>query len=318
MNATETVQPLPGGCLPCLDCGTAVVMDEHAPVIELSTRGSGAQTLVMPNGPGLPVPLSRCEGCRDRHVTARRLAQTLGASVLATSRLACALTAAAAAGMTLPTKLGADDATAYLRHLADFGPRVQWADRLVPEMQEGAGLDQCAAEPWSHLDPSLRLELRARTARVLAERVSGARTLARITPPEGGGCLYCGVGSVPAPARDVAAAGGPSALGRRLWRSVVASGSVLGGARGPQPLRGSLCPACAEAHDAAGGVFGQGALIRAVRAHLASLGRDSVVLAVAAASEYQVSGLIAWGALSPAQPPNAEPWAHLDLTKDAP
>ena len=67
------------------------------------------------------------------------------------------------------------------------------------------------------------------------------------------GCRLCGVDVIQVAAIEVVRWGGPEAAAIVAWRSVTTTASALGG-RGPQGVRGHLCPQCSEAVRSEGAV----------------------------------------------------------------
>lgn len=110
------------------------------------------------------------------------------------------------------------------------------------------------------------------------------------------GCLLCGVGAVRALREDAG----------RVWTLMSADSATIGGRPQPDTLDGVVCPRCDVAIDRAQGV-GQQAMALSVR--------DLLGMPPHLRSLEHIDGLIGWAALTTGTPPNAEPWAHIDLTR---
>lgn len=309
---------LTGDALACLSCGVAVSAEEVAErgvtVVDAHAR-AGVPVSQNPDAPPtrLRFEFSRCARCADRERAAGlilddlpRVVARLGAD-MARHRLTCALDGLAAVGATPPRTFDAATVSALLRHLAAPGASVRWASRFAPVVTEGARPGAANVEPWQHLGEEVARAVRDGWAAALAERVARSAPDARLAPPEGRGCAFCGVSHVTVPAVRVTALGGSEWAARRVWSTVKVSPRTFGGQHSPRPVTVALCPPCAEAVDATGAV-GEPAMRRAFAAHLRGQGRDYDALLIAHEDVGPVSG---WAAKR--RKPNAGPWAHLRM-----
>jgi hypothetical protein len=167
--------------------------------------------------------------------------------------------------------------------------------------------DHAAATPWSHLT---RAALgNARRAVVLAQRrrILACRPPVHVAPPTldcrpgdvDGGCLLCGVGTVPVAALN-ADGHDPETLALRTWRHTITSGLT------PTTVRGWLCPTDA-ALLAEEGAMGVSLVARSMR-HAGLLEGDGLP-----------ARLPSWAWLvmdarrrgQPSPPANAKRWDHV-------
>jgi hypothetical protein len=126
-----------------------------------------------------------------------------------------------------------------------------------------------------------------------------------------GGCLFCGVGSVSRSAIEVSRRRGPLAVAKVVWRSVTTVPSALG-SRGPDVVRGHVCPPCADAVDTEHAV-GHSARAHALLAYLHSIAEEEKArrLRMLLVEDLLPPVLPGWGAQPPPRVANAEPWSHL-------
>jgi hypothetical protein len=302
-----TTMTLPADHLACLVCGVAVASPPEAERVALSVWGR-ADTPFLPhvkaNAPPSEVMMTRCAACIGVHERARavlashpRVEWAIG--TVALHQLECALDAldalAAQPGRMLSGRVEAlteSDAAvrALLTALTTPGAMARWAARFAPVTLRDAAPDSAATSRWAHLSDGHVKALRDGYAALLRARI---QVPGPVRPPDGAGCLLCGIGSVQVvPSRAHEA---------WTWRRV--RPSVLGGKAGPEPVDGYLCPACVRAVVAVGSI-GPTAMERALLAHL-GVGQRSL-------SATELVGLVAWCAVTPRpSEPNARPWEHV-------
>ena len=147
---------------------------------------------------------------------------------------------------------------------------------------------------------------------MLADRIAANKPPVGLRCPSGG-CAFCGIPAVPMPAAQVLRLGGPLAAEQQVWRRITTLPTSLGG-RGPNLVRGHLCPLCSEALDDVGAI-GQPARARALLAYLdRTAPAKERPLRNRLADDFPPS-LPAWAAS--ARKPNATPWSHLRGLLDA-
>ncbi|MFT4227735.1 hypothetical protein, partial [Micropruina sp.] len=244
-----------------------------------------------------------------------------------------ALVALAVLGVQLdPAELG-DPATlrALGRHLAAAGVAARWLAQYQPMPTPEARPGTCAARPWAHVRDAERTTAREAHARYLAERVARVTAadlrLSVPSTPDAGlrGCLLCGIAAVIVPAAQVVAMGGADLARSAAWRkTIAATPSVLGAPASPEPIRGWLCPHCADAVDHTGAV-GPAAMERALREHLRTAGREDELRRIEHGPDDELIGLTSWaGRVLRARRsgrlvrPNAAPWDHVRVNGAAP
>ncbi|MFD0806147.1 hypothetical protein ACFQ0K_08630 [Nocardioides caeni] len=329
MTETTTAEP-PLTEHACPGCGVRTEPDRGEPVVTVPVYAARPDGRIGRHIAS--APLTRCAECRTLRDRARALLDAHPAvrgrlGNIADDRTEAALSALVLLGMPLPEKVTEADLSALLRHLAHPGGAARW--------EVGARPGKHAREAWSHVSESARADLRAAYAALLRERLTECSPDVALTSPTvhywepdvpaPGGCLLCGVGEVTVPAAQVARVGGREAAQRLVWRTLSASPGNLGGQRGPARVTGHVCPPCSEALDSVGAV-GPTALERALAEHLTATGREAAAQRLRAALAHavgRVPGLTGWGALvyaararhaTPPRP-NAQPWAHLDLSE---
>jgi hypothetical protein len=129
-----------------------------------------------------------------------------------------------------------------------------------------------------------------------------------VRPPDGSGCLLCGLGvqSVSALAMRMAAPAQP--LG--LCTPATAVRTSLGGMRTDRErVEGHLCRACARAVDDSGGAVGQQAIARALLAHVEARWSVRAQRLRMMLPEDQPPTLPGWAA-DTSRLPSTEPWGH--------
>lgn len=318
--------PLPEGGHACPGCGVRTAPDRAEPVVTAPVYAARPDGRV---GRHIATTaLTRCADCRSLRDRSRALLDAhpsvrarLGN--IADERAEAALCGLSLLGLPLPASVTEADLSALLRHLAHPGAAVRW--------ENGARPGVSAPRPWSHVRESGRADLREAYATLLRERASAGSPDVTLTPPTvrywepdvaaPGGCLFCGVRAVAVASGEVARFGGREAAQRSAWRPLTAASGSLGGPRAPFSVAGHVCPPCSEALASVGAV-GPTALERALAEHLP----DAVAQRFRAALAQMVGtvpGLVGWGALvyaarrrgTESPRPNAEPWAHLDLSE---
>lgn len=286
--------------LSCAWCG--VELDPGAPALE--------EVLIHPHGvapaPTWREPMGCCEDCRPWADLADKLAERAELRALGPAgaeRLGRAIASTCCLLDADPPHVDAPAAElrSWSRAFAET-PAPTWASAVAGL---GAASTACTTR-WAHVDEDHRAELRAVLARVLAERMAGARPPVRIGPPRvltisgetawSGRCLVCGTDHVDMPAVQVLELGGPTAAAREIWtRHTLSTG------RGPERLAGYCCPGCEEAIRAAGNVIGPTAYDVALTAHLGL--RTGTV----AAGMYRVDAVPAW---QTHRSLGGAPWSH--------
>lgn len=296
MNTAPPVHlQLTGAALACGTCGVA--LDEGAVVVDREVikqrfvrrgEGEGAWNELVTE----TAEFGRCRDCAaiDARVDALldaypRLAATIGARSIARHRLGSALAACELLGVPVRIDRETDLAT-LLEHVTAAGAGLAWS--LTAAGRAGGA----NVEPWWHVTAAQRQAARDGIGAYL--RARNDRPV-RVTPPrdvDRRGCLLCGVGAVRA----------MRSRADDAWGVLEVAPRLLGG-RGGELLLGVVCPGC-EAAIQHVGTIGPAALETAL---LRSIGWTPRGLA---RPELRVVG---WGALPDGTPPNARPWAHLDV-----
>lgn len=318
-NTTASIYvALTDGALACASCGVAVPADEQPdePVTETSLGREGA---LVPNSPDAPRPtqthtFTRCPSCADRDEAVRLILDDVPEVVVrldpevAHHRLGCALDAIAATGGGFPrgSDLTAAEVNALIRHLTGPGADTRWSSRFAPLTAAGARPGTAALGPWAHVTEEARAAVRQGRAAVLRERVARSAPDEWIEPPEGTGCMFCGVGHITVSAQRVAALGGRDKAAEAVWRVERVNPRVLGGPPAPQRLTGALCGPCAAAVDTVGSI-GHTAMERAYVEHLREQGEHEAAKYLGAHGADRMTG---WSGLG-TEEPNPAPWEHL-------
>lgn len=299
----------PTDWLACAMCGVRV---DGATVTEAKDV-----TAVSPAGTRQKEQTLDLTTCADCQATAEQVERILlahpglvGVRGPAGARRAVQNVVAALAALSMPAppaSVSAADLSSLVHHLTEVGSTVPF--------RHVAGPGRAAPYRFAHLTSEQTQALRTAYGALLHERASRHAPAATFPPPPRSarrGCLFCGVGTVAVPAAAVARAGRESAAAA-AWHPRSATTTALG-RPSPDTLRGHLCPECAGAADSVGSV-GPTAMARALVAYLRSTGAEQVARAIEVAERdvIGVQGLVGWGALPPGTPPNAAPWAHLDL-----
>lgn len=331
-------EPLPAGALACYRCGVLVPAGEGSgEPLTLNAAAHPAHPLDPTRGwvPGRPYTFATCTACADRDRLSAdtltrlpKLARQLGGSETARRRLAAVLDAVAASVLDVQTTAdGLTEASgaALVHYLAEPAGSVRFLGQFVPTTGPGTVPDTHAREPWQHLsDPANAATggaLRRGLTAFLAERRAQHAPPLDVPPPEGRGCLLCGVSHVSLPAERAARLGGPDAARAMSWRALSVNLSVLGGPGSSAPTSGAVCPTCSEALDRTGAV-GLPAVEAAWLAYLEAHGHADAARLLTwsrGADGGQLRGVLAWAALvaqrrragQPEPEPSSEPWAHL-------
>ncbi|WP_336628281.1 MULTISPECIES: hypothetical protein [unclassified Microbacterium] len=301
-------EAIPSASLPCGSCGIAVrrpVDNSDLDVLTLYKPATG-------HGPGdgqLDLLWTRCATCRmtraaasdlmDAHPTVRG---SIGDRTIAIDRLEDALAGLDILGITSPQII--DRLTANvkpLRTLMDaltiLGGSAAWVLHARAAGYAGVTRTPASSKRWAHVSEDQRQALRDAAAALLARDV--ARPVDVLAPSDDGspsGCLLCGVGAVQAFREDA----------ESVWTLMSADSATIGGRPMPDTLDGVVCARCDAAIDRAQGV-GQQAMALSVR--------DLLGMPRYLRSLEHIDGLIGWAALPKGARPNAEPWAHIDLSQ---
>lgn len=321
------------GALACLACGQAVEKPvETVQFVAIARDGedplqTARRDRALANGHQvkavLEVTLTKCPSCDERHKLAvgvaerfPELAGRLGS--VAPHQLSLALDVLAVAGIDMPVIKSATEALGLIRDLGELGGSIRWSTRYNGVAARDARAGQCTSKPWSHLYDDLLAEVRQAGRRYLAMKVASTRPDVLLAPRKGGGCLLCGIGQVSVPAATVVAAGGVEQARSQTWKVLKFSPAALGGKPSPEQIEDVCCPACARALERAGSI-GVGAMVAALKAHLAATGRTRA--AGWLNQPELVQGLVAWRFWREAQarktgrilPPSSEPWSHVNI-----
>jgi hypothetical protein len=324
---TTDVQPetttvdLPPDALACIDCGVPVTLDAvGAKPIVVTTTKALARTVV-------DVEVLRCGACQQVSDVATAaiermplLAAKMGTEGAA-HRLSSALLALVLLGRPVPDDLSDRAAVmSLIRHLSIPGASARWVTRLAPVLTVSP--TACGTAPWSHVSEELLSTARSAYAAMLAERVAAKAPPVVLAPPNAPdpdlarGCLYCGVGALAVAADEAARAGGTESARWIAWQPIsILTPSSIGAPASAEPVRGWLCPRCAAVvEDMA--VVGQSSMEKALRAHLAEVGRTDDLRRITGG---ELSQLASWAGFvllqrrrgRPVPRPNREPWGHL-------
>lgn len=177
-----------------------------------------------------PTCQTRQNAAESRARSSRALVHTRGPHG-ARSALSAAYDVLAAIGAPTPGSDGQnqpDDAEveAMVRVLAPYAASVRWsAAWAVGQVATGTA----APSPFAGVDANDLANVRRARARVLAARVARTQPDARIGPPDGDGCLMCGVDAVVVSASRVAQEGSEFAVRIQVWSWLKAAPSILGG-----------------------------------------------------------------------------------------
>ncbi|UAL31251.1 hypothetical protein K8W59_07265 [Nocardioides rotundus] len=282
---------LPPGSLACEGCGVAVPTARPTTSVTPSTVTSL---------PAKPVQFARCDSCKavqqqaEDYVTAHpALAARIG--TIAVERVESVLFGLAIIGQEATGDLGF-----LLPRLHPAAHGVRFANPL------SLTRDLCSPYAWSHVTLSQRAELKKAYAAALRDRLSLSAPPVALRCPSGG-CLFCGVASVPRAAIQVARGGGAQAATASVWRPVLVSPNGLG-AKGPSNIAGHVCPDCNAAIEDAGAV-GWPARAQAVVTYVGRENRAKAERLRAMLADDFPPQLPAWGAFN--LRPNARPWDHL-------
>jgi hypothetical protein len=290
--------PMAEGHLACEACGVAVMTTEVAETVGFNTMSAGPAA----------VDFGRCPACQEAHDKAEEylaehplLARQVGPQI-ALERLEGVLLGLSILGRSVDVDLGL------------LVPRMHPATHSLRFAHPGRwSRGVCNRSAWAHLSMSQRANLRAAYAQVLADSVAIRKPPVPIVCPTVA-CLFCGIPSVTVAAVLVDQKGMDGAEAT-VWRSIDAPEEALGGPIRPHPVRGHLCPACAEAVEVTGSV-GFSSRVRAVAAWVDRTSHQRAVkLRGLATSQPPQVVLPAWRVMPTPRVPNAEPWGHLRLDR---
>ncbi|WP_336643358.1 hypothetical protein [Microbacterium sp. MMO-113] len=289
---------LTGSLLPCGVCGVAVPGPHlQRDVTELAIAAVDDPRLgVRELTPQRSLAVTRCAACLGRLERARAavdafgaFAARLGSRSLIVERLEAVLAVEGVTGSAVRLESPRDLSTA-LEQLNVAGAAALWSARFAPVQASDARLGVANASPFAHVGSELRQAARDGLAALLRSRLLRTGPVAvPLGPPadsERRGCLLCGVAA------------------STVWEALTASTRSLGGQPSAAPIEGDVCSACSDALADVGSV-GQTSLRRALLQHLGmtrTFALDAIEMTV-----------VGWGALPDGTPPNAEPWAHVDV-----
>lgn len=313
---------LPADALACGACGVTVDDSPAAQRESYDVHPLGGH--LNPHVPVAPLTFTLCRTCADRRDLARAVATAHPALVaryghVAPDRVQGALDGLAALGLPMPQREALTRDRAHVLQLihaiGPAGAAARFAARFIVAGPRPPRSTGAAAHPWSHLEDDDRAELSDGRARLLAYRVAQHRPPQAITPPDGGGCLMCGVSAITCSAVKVVTLGGTTEAARQLWTERRVPASNLG-ARRTRPgdmLTGYTCPACTEAVGQDHTVTTSG-MARALTRYLRATGGPRLDSAT-------VSGVVGWGLLAargevPSTGGQPEPWSHVTLMRD--
>ncbi len=296
--AVAVAVQLSGSLLPCGVCGLAVEGPHlQRDVAELTISAVDDPRLgVRELHPPRSLAVTRCPACRGRLERARAavevfgaFAARLGSRSLVVERLEAVLAVEGVTGSAVRLESPRDLSTA-LEHLNVAGAAALWSTRFSPVQASGARLGVANAAPFAHVDAEVRQAARDGLAALLRSRLLRTGPVAvPLGPPVDSarrGCLLCGVAA------------------STVWEALTVSTRALGGRPSAEPIEGDTCAACSDVLADVGSV-GQTALRRALLQHLGmtrTFALDAIEMSV-----------VGWGALPDGTPPNAEPWAHVDV-----
>lgn len=313
-SSDEPMVAVDGAVLACAVCGQATedgAVTEARDVTPISPSGKRS-------GPERTLDLGTCVECRERADLVAAIVGSHPALVAAYGAgsapvvVGHVLDALALIAQPYPgVDVSDHDLAALIHHLNEPGAGLAWRRWVTVER---AG--QVASWPFAYLPDERVAGVRTAYGAYLHERAMRNRPPVRIAPPETSdrpGCLFCGIGAQPVAATRVAREG-QVVVQASLWWPLSAPPAALGGA-GPRRIKGHVCAACADALSMVGAV-GRTAMVRALLAHLRAQGAVQVAdaIEVAERDEIGVQGLLGWGGLPVGTPPNAAPWAHVDLS----
>ncbi|MGX1694077.1 hypothetical protein ACWIBQ_01660 [Microbacterium keratanolyticum] len=296
--AVPVAVQLSGSLLPCGICGVAVEGPHlKRDVVELTISAVDDPRLgIRELHPPRTLAVTRCEACRGRLERARAaleacgaFAARLGSRSLIIDRLEAVLAVEGVTGIAVRLDSPRDLTTA-LEHLNVAGAAALWSSRFAPVQAMGAWLGLANIAPFAHVDVEVRQAARDGLATLLRSRLlrTGPAVVPLGPPADSArrGCLLCGVAA------------------STVWEALTASTRSLGGRPSPEAVEGDVCSACSDALVDVGSV-GQTSLRRALLQHLGmtrTFALDAIEMAI-----------VGWGALPNGTPPNAEPWAHVDV-----
>lgn len=289
--------PLPSGSLACCACGVAVRTTEAVTATEMEGRTPGGQLIIT-----TPVGFARCPSCCLIHERAREYVEAHPAFAarvgpeIAVERVEAVLCGLAIIGQDEPSDLGL---LLPRLHPAAHGVRFSNPVTLVR--------DHCSPYPWAFVSMTQRADLRRAYADALKDRLSLGQPAVPIRCPTGG-CVFCGVASVPRSAIEVNRRGGVEAVAAMVWREVNTTPKALG-TNGPERVLAHACPDCARSIEDRGGI-GWPARAQALVNYLnRTEPKKARRLRVEVESDYPPV-LPAWR-VTPKARPSVEPWQHL-------
>ncbi|MGJ3507951.1 hypothetical protein [Enemella sp. A6] len=333
-TSTTTTTTATTSAIPCGVCGVGVIEPTQTTERKVPAPNSAFELTRPVDHPVAPVrfvhtgTFATCAECSARHKVAEEIVHRHPVLInqlgnVAVKAVAGALDALAAAGHP----------DAYQQHVDTPGSVIQLIRRFEPVRQavrfdsRDADADAVTASTtqtptprgsataWEHLktgeEADTRTTLRKAYAGLLDRAVARSRPAARIAPPDGGGCLFCGIGAVEMAAVTVSDLGGVAEVRSKVWRSVSAPPLLIGGRVTAPKIKGHTCPECSKALDSAG-AMGHGAMQRSFVKAMQKAGRADDLPALVASGYQDLEGLVAW-AVSGNRKPNRKPWAHLRL-----
>lgn len=280
--------------LPCGTCGVQV----HNPAETYTVKSTGREstiegrTMTVPHfgGERRPHELATCKTCAEFQDQADKItAQHPGAertSVAAQVRTCAAAIDALGLGADyLPPARSKRALRRLLAHMLPVTGGLLYSDMLTPTIRRES-TEHPGAARWEHITEDHHQRIRAAYGAMLKATLE---TRAPVPCPSGG-CLFCGLGSLPAKPSQAP----------QVWQEVSTTRGSLGARRKrSQRVTGHLCPDCYQAREDAG-AWGPTAIETAVFQYLVytpGLNRPEL-------------NAPAWGVLDDAEP-NATPWEHL-------
>jgi hypothetical protein len=303
------IQKFSAIALPCSTCGLAV----NSPEATTHTLESVAQIKTVGPGEGVPILIegpaeylmATCPRCAASHELAERIIDAhpawaaargerwYGLNLIRAALVALDVVGGVQEGFVKQFLLGKERHFQMVIEFLDLlGAGARYSSRFIPVTKLVANPARLSSERFDFLTAEERQRLSAAFVSLLFALRDKEGF---VPPPDGRGCLLCGVGHVWALASKSREIWGDP------WQAVPAT---LGGKGQPDPIVGFLCPACgsvAERHRALGMAVLEESFIEFL-----AVDRGGIPLG----NDVRIDGLRAWCTLPEGTPPNRTPWAH--------